>query len=171
MTRRRELAFALLWFVFGLGVAVASWRMDRLSHLGVEVWSVPGLTPGVIGVLMMVLAVALGWQAARGGESGAGKAAVAEDEAAPPAAFGAARRTWLAAFLCIAFAGVTLGRGVPFVVAGSVFVFVFTAIFSIESWREEARVARGLVQTAVVAAIACALIAGLFERVFLVRLP
>ena len=73
--------------------------------------------------------------------------------------------------LCVLFAGVSLGRGVPFAVEGAVFVFVFTTLFSIEAWRAEGRVARGLLQTLAIAVVAAGSIAWLFERVFLVRLP
>ena len=148
--------------------------MDRLSHLGINPWSVPGLTPGAIGVLIMLFALALGWQALGGApeapepgdpdERGDAEAGGAPSE-------GSARRTLVATVLCVLFAGITLGRGVPFVVEGSVFVFVFTSLFSWSSWRAEGRVGRGLAQTLVIAIVACVLISWLFERVFLVRLP
>ena len=177
MSRRGEIGSALVWFGLGAAIAVVSWRMDRLGHLGINPWSVPGLTPGALGVLIMVFALALGWQALRagaapeteapGGRIDADADAEAEAEAdvgagAAPVE-GSARRTLVA--------GVTLGRGVPFVVEGSVFVFVFTALFSWSSWRAEGRVGRGLAQTLAIAVVACVLISWLFERVFLVRLP
>jgi hypothetical protein len=84
---------------------------------------------------------------------------------------GETRRTLLAGALCLLFAGVTLGHGVPFVVEGAVFVFAFTTFFSWRTWRDEGRVGRGLAQTAVVAVLAAVLISWLFESVFLVRLP
>ena len=52
MSRRAELGTALIWFGLGAAIAVASWRMDRLGHLGINPWSVPGLTPGAIGTIM-----------------------------------------------------------------------------------------------------------------------
>ena len=175
MSRRGEIATALIWFALGAAIAVASWRLDRLGHLGINPWSVPGLTPGAIGVLIMLFSLVLGWQA--WGAAGApqtpapGERADADDGAGAAPAEGSARRTLVAGVLCVLFAGVTLGRGVPFVVEGSVFVFVFTALFSWSSWRAEGRVGRGLAQTLAVAVVACVSIAWLFERVFLVRLP
>jgi putative tricarboxylic transport membrane protein len=161
VSRRGELVDAAIWAVLGSGIVIASWRMDRLESLNINPWSAPGLTPGVVGALMILLALALALQTRR----------VAADpaESAPPA--GSARRTFTAAMLCVLFAGLTLGRGLPFVVEGAVFVFVFTAIFSWTAWREERRVARGVVQALVVAVLACVSIAWLFESVFLVRLP
>ena len=77
----------------------------------------------------------------------------------------------MAAALCVTFAGVTLGRGLPFVVEGAVFIFVFTTVFSWRSWREGQRVARGAIQALMVAVLASTVIAWLFESVCLVRLP
>jgi hypothetical protein len=177
MSRRAELGTALIWFGLGAAIAVASWRMDRLGHLGINPWSVPGLTPGAIGVLIMLFALALGWQALGAAEEPPKRAqgeradADADTGAGAAPAEGSARRTVVAGLLCVLFAGVTLGRGVPFVVEGSVFVFVFTVLFSWSSWRAEGRIGRGLAQTLVIAVVACVLISGLFERVFLVRLP
>ena len=163
MSRRGELIDAAVWAALGAAILVASWRMDRLEHLSINPWSAPGLTPGVVGALMIVLALALAMPARR---------AAAPDgtaETSPPP--GSARRTLIAAALCVTFAGVTLGRGLPFVVEGAVFIFVFTSIFSWRSWREEQRVARGASQALVVAVLTSTVIAWLFESVFLVRLP
>ena len=179
MSRRGEIGSALVWFGLGAAIAVVSWRMDRLGHLGINPWSVPGLTPGALGVLIMVFALALGWQALRAGAAPETEApggpvdadADADVGAGAAPVEGSARRTLLAGVLCVLFAGVTLGRGVPFMIEGSVFVFVFTALFSWSSWRAEGRVGRGLAQTLAIAVVACVLISWLFERVFLVRLP
>jgi len=185
MARRGDVVTAAVWLGLGAAIVVASWRMDRLRHLDVNPWSVPGLTPGLIGALMVVFALVLGWRALRSprpppdaGGDGAGRVEVEADAtpgagstnaAAPPP--GEARRTLIAGTLCLLFAGATLGRGVPFVIEGAVFVFAFTSIFSWRSWRDEGRIARGLAQTLVVSVAAAMLIAWLFESVFLVRLP
>ena len=172
MARRDDLGTAAVWLVLGAAIAVASWRMDRLRHLDVNPWSVPGLTPGVIGVLMMGFALVLVRRALRPPAPGAGPADAAGstpgDAATAP---GETRRTLVAGALCVLFAGATLGRGVPFVIEGAVFVFAFTTIFSWRAWRDEGRVVRGLAQSAVVSALAAMLISWLFESVFLVRLP
>jgi len=169
MSRRAEIGTALVWLSLGAAITLASWRMDRLDHLGINPWSVPGLTPGAIGVLIIVFALALLWQAVRAGAATA--ASDPDDDAAAPPPAGSARRTLIAAALCVLFAGVTLGHGLPFVAEGAVFVFVFTTIFSWSLWRAEGRVRNGLLRTLIVAVAASALISWLFEQVFLVRLP
>jgi len=161
--QRGDLTSAGVFAAAGAAILIASLRMDRLTDRGIEAWSVPGLTPGVVGALMIVLSLVLGLQALRT------PAQPAADE--PPPVPGAMRRASLALLLCVIFAGVTLGHGLPFVVEGAVFIFVFTTLFSWAEWREGGRVARGLVQTLAVAVCASAFISWLFESVFLVRLP
>ena len=156
-----------MWAAFGVVVVVASWRLDRLENLNINPWSAPGLTPGVVGVLMILLAIALAVQARR-------EPARPEQDregAANPADAGNLSRTLLASVLCVLFAGVSLGHGLPFVIEGAAFIFVFVAMFSWSQWQAQARVGRGLVTTLVIALAASGLISWLFESVFLVRLP
>jgi hypothetical protein len=159
-TRRDELLGAGVFAALGAVITAASWRMDRLVDRGIEPWSAPGLLPGVVGVLMLALSLVLAWQARR-------QTSGADEEAAP----GSARRTLAATVLCVLFAGITLGHGLPFVLEGAVFIFVFTTLFSWREWRDEGRTGRGLLRTLAVAVLASAFISWLFESVFLVRLP
>jgi len=160
--RRGDLLDAGVFAAAGAAILVASLRMDRLTDRGIEAWSAPGLTPGVVGALIIVLSLVLVWQAVH---------APAQAEAGEPAVPGAMRRAGLALLLCVVFAGITLGHGTPFVIEGAVFIFVFTTLFSWTEWRAAGRAARGLAQTLAVAIAASAFISWLFESVFLVRLP
>jgi Ca2+/Na+ antiporter len=161
--QRADLISAGVFAAAGAAILVASLRMDRLADRGIEVWSAPGLTPGVVGALMIVLSLVLGLQALR-----APAQAAAADAPSEP---GAMRRGGVALLLCVLFAGITLGHGLTFVVEGAVFIFVFTALFSWREWRAAGRTARGVAQTLAVAVLASAFISWLFESVFLVRLP
>lgn len=162
MSNRGDLLGAGVFAAAGAAILIASLRMDRLTERGIEVWSAPGLTPGVIGALMIVLSLVLGWQALRA------PAEVPDDEDAEP---GALWQGLLALVLCVVFAGITLGHGTPFVIEGAIFVFVFITLFSWRAWRTTGRVTRGLMQAAAVAVGASVFISWLFESVFLVRLP
>lgn len=164
MSRRREWVNAGGWAAAGVIILVASWRLDRLDKLNINPWSAPGLTPGVVGALIILVALALAVQAWREPPS-----AAAED--GQPSAAGTGRRSLVAAVLCVLFAGYALGRGLPFVVEGALFILVFTSVFSYSIWRAEGRVARALMQTLAVAVGASLFISWLFESVFLVRLP
>ena len=161
MANRGDLLGAGVFAAAGAAILIASLRMDRLTERGIEVWSAPGLTPGVIGALMIVLSLVLGAQALRA------PAEVPDNDADP----GSLRQGLLALVLCVLFAGITLGHGTPFVIEGAVFIFVFIGLFSWREWRAAGRVARGLMQAAAVAVGASVFISWLFESVFLVRLP
>ena len=165
MSRRGDLLSAAFWALLGGAVFVVSWRMDRLADRGINPLSAPGLTPGVIGALMVALAAVLAWQALRRNDA----VPPGDDTSAQPAP--ALLRTLPAGVLCVLFAGAALGRGLPFAAVAAAFVFVFTGVFSWAAWRAERRIARGLVQTLIVAALSALAISWLFESVFLVRLP
>lgn len=150
--------------MFGLVVLVAAWRIDRLENLGINPWSVPGLLPGLVGGLIILLALTLAWQARQ--------APMPEEAADAPAGTGREwGRTLAALALCVLFAGVSIGRGLPFMLEGAVFIFLFTAVFSWSQWRAENRVLKGLATTLAIALVASLFISWLFESVFLVRLP
>jgi putative tricarboxylic transport membrane protein len=162
LSRRTELLAAALWGGAGTAILIASWRMDRLTDRGINPWSAPGLTPGVVGALMALLALVLAVRALQG-RSDAQRAGAAEAASWPSAL--------LALVLCLVFAGLGLGRGLPFAAEAALFIFVFTAAFSWKAWRARKRLLRGTAQAAAVAVVAAVGIAWLFESVFLVRLP
>jgi len=177
MAPRGEWLGVAFWAGLGTTLFVASWRMDRLAHQGIAPWSAPGLLPGVVGALMVVFALVLAVQAWHGEKDGDDKAAQSGADPADPARpadpLGGWRGSLLATVLCLAFAGFSLGHGLPFVVEAAVFILVFTALFRWAAWRAAGRgaIVRGLAQAAAVAVLAAAAIAWLFESVFLVRLP
>ncbi len=53
---------ALAWVTLGVAIAIASWRMDRLEQMHINPYSVPGLVPGVLGVLMVWFGSVLAWR-------------------------------------------------------------------------------------------------------------
>jgi len=172
MSRGAEILGATLWAATGAAIVIASWRMDRLDKLGINPWSAPGLTPGIIGALIVVFAFVLLWRSLRVTEEPQAEPRVdTAGEGAPVHPAGSSRRTLAAALLCVLFAGASLGHGWPFAVEGALFILVFTAAFSWVAWRSQRRIGRGLAQTLVVAVLASTFVSWLFESVFLVRLP
>jgi len=53
--RRADLIFAVVLTAMSLYVLAASWRMPRLAELGVHPMSAPGLTPGLISLVLLGL--------------------------------------------------------------------------------------------------------------------
>lgn len=163
-------AVAALWAAFGLVIVVASWRMDRLGHQGINPWSAPALLPGVLGLLFIALALALALR--RPPATPEVPTDSLPTDSLPTAPLPALPwRTLTAAGLCIGFAALGLGHGLSFRWVAAAFVFTFITVFSWSRWRDDARLARGLATALVVAVGAAQAIAWLFESVFLVRLP
>lgn len=181
------IAVAVGWIAFGVVIAIAAWRMDRLMHLHISPYSIPGLVPAILGALMVVFGSVLLARAAvpraaavNGADAGSNETdAIGNDatEAVPATrrAQNGLMNAFAAAALCVAFAAGFLGRGLPFTATAAGFIFIFVMWFG---WRESAadtfakgRLARSLLKAAAVALGAAFLIAWLFADVFLVRLP
>ena len=159
LRQRADLLFGLGWIVLGAAIAAGSWRMDRLEGQGVEPYAVPGLVPGLLGILLALLGLAMALRGWRGGATEGVEPARAEP--------------WRAALAVVLVAGFVLGllgRGPPFPLAA--FIFMLLAILLFE-WpdRREGTLARGAVQAALIAAVASGVITLVFQEIFLVRLP
>ena len=50
-----ELRGGLAWTVFGIAVLALSWRMDRLEAQHINPYTVPGLLPGLLGIVTILL--------------------------------------------------------------------------------------------------------------------
>jgi xanthine/uracil permease len=159
---RADLAASAVWLALGLLTVQQSWVMDRLEHQGADPWSVPGLVPGILGVVMTVLGLALMYRSLRGGP-----AADAGDDPEETAAEARAGRFRLlsALVLCLVFTLALLGNGLPFWIAAAAFIAAF--ILSLDRERGPRRIAFALGYGVVVGVT----IHLLFEKLFLVRLP
>ena len=134
------------WTLVGSAIVYASWTMDRLERLGAPAYSAPGLVPGLLGLVIVALGVALALRA----------------RPQPPVLLRWGN-TPLVLALCLGYAIGLIGR-VPFWLATFVFVSAFVAIFEYPSWRRMAL-------APLYGAATSLLVSYLFEAVFLVRLP
>ncbi len=92
--------------------------MDRLERLGAALYSAPGLVPGLLGGVLLVLSIALAVRALRQGALRTGFSL----------GWHGWRGTALVLALCLGYAAGLVGR-VPFWLATFVFVTAFIAIF------------------------------------------
>jgi hypothetical protein len=173
----------LIWFVFGVALTYGSWTMDRLASQGVAPITAPGLVPGLLGIGIIAFSLVLmfrrgqvrvlSYDGATGApESGqaASKDQASEEQAAKhqPSAWRRFALSWL---LCMIFAGVLLGRGLPFwLLAGG---FVFAHIMLLEDPERVAAqsLPRRLLNAGVIAAATSAVVSYVFQHIFLIRLP
>jgi len=138
----------LAWIATGGAIVYASWTMDRLERHGAALYTAPGLVPGLLGLVLLVLGVVLALRNRRAAASGA------------PVRWG---NTPLVLALCLGYAVGLVGR-MPFWLATFLFVTAFIALFEYP--------ARHRMALAPLYGAATSLIVTyLFEIVFLVRLP
>lgn len=148
--------FGLGWMTLGLAIVVESWRMDRLEQQHINPWTVPGLVPGLLGLVLMAFGLVLTLR--RHGHT-------AEDE---PLDRG---RAGMAIILCFLFAGGLVGSGLPFWAAAFLFVFVAILAFDWEDRRAAGTLGKGALQAALIAAGNAVAVTIVFQEIFLVRLP
>lgn len=153
-TPRADLWFSVCLIAFGIAALVESWRMPRLENLGIDPVSAPGVTPGLLAIVIAGLGGVLLVRSVRAHAPGATQ--VSEGWG----------RVALAVALCLIFALGLIGR-IDFTFATAVFVFAFCGLFSDPSQT----ILRRLLGAAVLAAATSLAVTFLFERVFLVRLP
>ena len=187
MTRpmdKADFLFSLVLTAFGLGVLVESLRLPRLEEQNINPYTVPGLLPGILGVLMALCGIALlvrsalrgGWRlgaAPRPAEAPAEPPTVALDKDGDAQASepdrGVLARLVVTVVLTAGYALGLFGH-VPFGPATVAFVFLFTTA---TEWIELGRrpSLRAIASAAAIAVVVGFGVQILFEQVFYVRLP
>ncbi|MEO6031819.1 MAG: tripartite tricarboxylate transporter TctB family protein [Burkholderiaceae bacterium] len=159
-----DLRGAFCWGAFGVAVLVGSITMDRLERQDINPYTIPGLLPGLLGIVIIVLAVLLGLRSWRRG--GAVRNWPAIDAAM-------VRRLGLVIGLILVYSVVLVGHGMPFWLASTLYV-----AGSIVTLQHAHMVALGqkLAWRDVIFALAVGLGTGwlityVFQDLFLVRLP
>lgn len=161
-----DLRGALGWLALGAAVLIGALRMDRLEAQNINPYTAPGLLPGLLGIVMMLLG---GLLAARSWQRGArlrGLGGVRVDRTV-------AMRVATVVGLCTAFGAGLVGHGLPFWLAAAIFVSVAIVVLQAP---QRAALGRGLTLRDVAVAVAVGLGAGgvitlVFQQIFLVRLP
>ena len=159
---RADLADAAGWTALGMAVLAGSWTMDRLEDQDVPPFAAPGLLPGLLGIVLILMGVLLGVRSLRRGPG-----PVAAEGLLGPAP----GRALAVIGLCVLFGGGLVGHGLPFWAAAAVFVTV--AILFLRrgpggEWRLGPRALGFAVAVGLGAGFGITL---LFQQLFLVRLP
>lgn len=160
---RADLWWGLAWIMLGLSIVWGGWTMDRLAHLSIPVYSIPGLVPMLLGAVLALMGTALLLRAIGAGalaQRSAGGGSLADHW-----------RLLLLMALCLAFAVGMVGRGLPFWLAAAIFIAVFVFIFEYQDRRASRQLARGALIAAVHGLITGLVVQYVFEDLFLLRLP
>ena len=163
---RLDFVSAIVLTAFGAGVLVESLRLPRLDHLNVNPYTVPGLVPGLLGVLLTLCGLAMLIRSiVRGGwRLNLTSASVGAFLRATPV-----RRIAVVLALTLVYA-LGLFGWLPFWLATMVFVFAFVVA------TEAMALGRLPPPVNIAFALALAVVVGLgvefvFEQLFYVRLP
>jgi hypothetical protein len=154
---RSDLLGGVAWVGFGALILIESLRMDRFTKMGASLYTMPGFTPGILGGVLVLLGIGLAWRGQR-------RALKTHREVSLQPLFN--RRISLALPLCLIYAAGMIGR-VPFWLATAMFVAAFTYCFTPGQIRPLHRIFAALASGALTSAI----VIGVFQYVFLVRLP
>ena len=163
---KADFVTGLVLVALGIATVAASLEMPRFAELNVEPYTAPGLVPGALGVVILILGAALFVRAARArgwrltGPTG-GRARAVDP---------GVRNLVLAVVLCLSYAGGLVGRA-PFWLATFLFVAAFVALFEWPLARTHAERLRRLAFALIFGALVSAAVTVVFQEVFLVRLP
>jgi putative tricarboxylic transport membrane protein len=161
---RVDLWTGVAFLALGLGIVSLGLQMPTFKEQKGEIYTAPGLVPGIYGVVISILSL---WLIARSIQRSRA-ASLAPGEVAPPGTSNL--RLALATGLALVFCGGLVGR-MPFWAAAASFVTAFIALFEWhpgESWsRRAVRLGTAVLQ-GLVTGVAVTLV---FEKLFYVRLP
>jgi putative tricarboxylic transport membrane protein len=153
-----DLAQGLFWLAVGGSIFYASWTMDRLENLGVKPFSAPGLLPGVLGIFIFVLGLAMLLRSFR-----------ASTPAATPSIEW--RRILWPLALCLGFACGLVGRGLPFWASAWLFIAVMIWTLQYAERKAKGELIRLAIVAVTVGGAASVVISLVFQELFLIRLP
>jgi hypothetical protein len=164
---KADLVAGLVFMALGLATLVESWRMPRFEDLNVEPFTIPGLVPGMLGAIILVLGGVLFLRAAR---AGGWRLTERAPDAAPWSTDQGARRLLLSIALCLLYAGGLIGR-LPFWLATFLFVAALVILFEWPLATDRSDRARRMLWAVLLAAAVSAATSFVFQEIFLVRLP
>ncbi len=164
---RSDLRDGFGWMALGLVILIASIRMDRLEQQHINPYTVPGLLPGLLGIMMLLLGGVLAFRSWRRGALREPKPATTADTREQW------KRIWVVIALCMAYAVGLVGHGVPFWAASA--VYVTGSILVLQRMSRDASErrldARAWLKAAVIGLASGIVTQVVFQDLFLVRMP
>ena len=164
---KSDLRDAIGWIVLGVAIVIGSVTMDRLERQHINPYTVPGLLPGLLGMMMILLGGILLLRSWRRGALRLPEPARTVDDREQ------SRRIWVVVALCLGYGVVLVGHGIPFWLASSIYVAVSILVLQRMSRDpQERRLTPKAWAKAIVIGLSTGIItAVVFEQLFLVRMP
>jgi len=166
-TPRGDLKDAACWIAFGVAVLVGSITMDRLEQQHINPYTIPGLLPGVLGLMMILLGGVLALRSLR---RGALHLAPSPSTAHDSERW---RRICVVAALCLVYGIVLIGHGLPFWLASTIYVTASILIMQRMSHDPAVRrqTPRAWAKALMIGLVASVVTHLVFQEFFLVRMP
>jgi putative tricarboxylic transport membrane protein len=164
---KADFVTGLIFVALGVAIVVECLRMPRFEDLNVNPYTAPGLVPGMLGAIILMLGAVLFLRAAR---AGGWRLTERAPDAAPWSADRGVRRLLLSIALCLAYAGGLIGR-LPFWLATFLFVAGFVILFEWPLAADRSDRLRRVAWAVLLAAAISAATSFVFQEIFLVRLP
>lgn len=162
---KKDFITSVVLIAFSISVVVSSYTMPRLERRGIDPFSAPGVVPGMIGLILLCLALILFVRSVRRGGY-----QIFGVEGEKGGHRGAARRVMLTLVISLVYAIGFLGH-IDYTLSTLLYIFSFILLFEYrwdESLRSQTRVIGYALLQAVVAALLITLV---FRKLFLVDLP
>ena len=164
---KKDFITSIVLIVFSISVVVSSYTMPRLERRGIDPFSAPGVVPGMIGLILLCLALILFLRSVRAGGYRLFSADIDAEGVKHP---GAAVRVMLTLFISLVYAVGLLGH-VDYTISTMLYIFSFIVLF--EYQREVSLLGQKKMMTVALlqAVIVAVLITLVFRKLFLVDLP
>ena len=163
---KKDFITSVVLLAFSLSVIVSSYTMPRLERRGIDPFSAPGVVPGMIGLILLCLALILFVRSVRRG----GYLLFGAETRQQSGHRGAAWRVLLTLVISLIYAVGFLGR-IDYTLATILYVFSFIMLFEyrwIEPLNHQLKVIGYALLQALIAALLITLV---FRKLFLVDLP
>ena len=163
---KKDFITSIVLIAFSLSVVVSSYTMPRLEHRGIDPFSAPGVVPGMIGWILLILALILFVRSVRRG----GYLLFSSVGQDGPRHEGAALRVGWTLVISLIYAVGFLGR-IDYTLATLLYIFVFIVLFEYRWTAPLSGQLKILGYALLQALIASFLITLVFRKLFLVDLP
>lgn len=162
-SHRADALIGVIVSIIGAAILAGALAMPRFQHRSADPLTVPGITPGMLGAIILVLGVLLAIRGAR--RSGT------ENSLSITAWSPSAVRRTLFTLSALLIYGFGLFGNLPFVLATGFFVFIFTVGVELMRKDRTAKLAMTVIGAVTLAITSSLVIWLVFSKIFLIQLP
>jgi len=165
---RKDFITSIVLIAFSVGIIVQSCIMPRLERRGIDPFSAPGVVPGIVGAVLLCLALILFFRSIRSEGYRAVSGTSGSVDSAPQK--GGVTRVALTLCLSLIYAVGFLGHFDYFIIT-ALYIFTFICVFEFQPKISIANQKKMVLFASIQAVAASLLITLVFQKLFLVDLP